>query len=581
MKILITSFLLALAAVLSAENNAQDKTDHALLTGKVENNLSNEIKLGNSVITIAKDGTFIFDMNVEKPSFNNFNYEDKKTELFISSGDSLCISFNAKDFYPSLNITGINADFNMLLLALEKMDAATNQYLDNNSFTMCSADPTYFTSKIDSFEQTFINRLDEFLKNKNNVNSWFVKKTRAEINFGFNGFKLVYPCLHKRFTGKAAPVESNYYENITRDSFNDPELLQVESYSRFLETYLDIQAAGKYKYDDFYQYPAQIKGAQRYRAIQNLKINKEIKDYLLAKYFGDYLGNYGITGLESILTKFKNDCTDNDLKEKVLELYNKKLQERKESSEIKIYKRIGDIELEAHIFYPAGFKKEDKRPAFLFFHGGGWSTGMPEWGYWDCKKYAFKGMVTITFEYRLMDIYGNKIVDCVRDAKDAVYWVRAHANELGVDTSKIVASGFSAGAHLALCTALLNEYEDPGNDPKISCKPNALILGSASYSTSPWFDENSGTNPESISPYHQMKKNMVPILMFHGTADELVGYKIQFLPFIEKMKLLNNKFTYHTFEGVGHFWFRDPKSAEISAKMTDEFLSSLCYIKQK
>ena len=220
MKILITSFLLTLATVVSAGNNIHGKTNNAVVIGKVENNLSNEIKLGNSVITIAKDGTFKFDMGEDKPSFYNFNYEGKKTELFISPGDSLCISFNAKDFYPSLNITGINADFNMLLLALEKMDAATNQYLNNNSFAMCSADPTYFTSKIDSIEQTFINRLDEFLKNKNNVNSWFVKNTRAEIIFGFNGFKLVYPCLHKRFTGKAAPVESNYYEIIFRQQEN-------------------------------------------------------------------------------------------------------------------------------------------------------------------------------------------------------------------------------------------------------------------------------------------------------------------------------------------------------------------------
>ena len=69
--------------------------------------------------------------------------------------------------------------------------------------------------------------------------------------------------------------------------------------------------------------------------------------------------------------------------------------------------------------------------------------------------------------------------------------------------------------------------------------------------------------------------------MFHGKVDEIVSYEKQFVPFIEKMKLLNNKFTYHTFEGVGHFWFRDPKSAEISAKMTDEFLISLGYIEQK
>ena len=579
MKVLISFCCLFITAV-TGGNNAQDKTKQAVLTGKIENIISNEIRLGNSVIAISKDGTFKFDLEVEKPSFYDFNYADKKTELFISPGDSLYISFNANDFFPSFNITGVNADLNMFLLGQEEMDTKVNQYLNNNSVVLCSADPAIFTAKIDSLKDSFMNRLDDFLKNKNNVNSWFVKKNRAEIIFGFNGFKLVYPCLHKRFTGKAAIVDSNYYDNLARDAFNDPELLQAEAYNRFLDIYLDIQAAGKYRYDDFYRSSVNIKGATRYRAIQDLKANKEITRYLILKYFESYLGNYGITGLEGTLAKFKNDCTDNELKEKVLQLYNKKIQERKEAGEIRIYKRIGDIQLEAHIFYPDGFRKEDKHPAFLFFHGGGWSTGMPEWGYRDCKRYASRGMVAITFEYRLMEIYGNKIVDCVKDAKSAVYWVRSHAGELGIDTGKIVAAGFSAGAHLAACTAILDDYEDPGNDPKISCKPNALILGSASYSTEEWFNASSGTDPESISPFHQLKKNLVPTIMFHGKKDEIVPYEKQFVPFIEKMKSLNNKFTYYSFDDLGHFYFRDPKAAEISEKMTEDFLISIGYIKQ-
>ena len=581
MKILITSFLLTLAIVISVGNNVQCQTNHVILAGKVVNNISNEMKLGNSAVPITKDGNFQFTMEMEKPSFQYLNYEDKKMELFLSQGDSLYITIDAKDFDSSFNVTGINADLNMFLKVQKVVDAKTNQYINDHAIALALSEPINFTATIDSIKQSSMNRLDEFLKSRNNVNAWFVKKNKAEIVFGFNGLKLIYPSWHKRVTGKAAAIDSNYFDIITNGTFNDPELLQVEAYNNYLNTCLDIQAAGKYKYDDVYQSPVNIKGALRYQAIYELKACQEITNSLLRTYFESYIGNYGMTGLNGILTKFKIDCVDDSLKEQVLQMYNKKLQERKEASEIKIYKQVGDIELEAHIFYPPGFKKEDKRPAFLFFHGGGWSTGMPEWGYWDCKKYASKGMVSITFEYRLMDIHGVKIVNCVKDAKSAVYWVRSHANELGIDTGKIVASGFSAGAHLAACTAILDEYEDPVNNPRISCRPNALILGSANYSTENWFNQNAGTNPESISPYRQMKGNMVPTLMFHGTKDEIVSYEKQFLPFIEKMRSLNNKFTYHAFEGIGHFWFRDPKSAEISANMTDEFLASLGYIEQK
>jgi acetyl esterase/lipase len=550
-----------------------------VLTGKVDINFSNEMNLDNSVIPIAKDGTFKYVLDVEKPTFYNLNYEDKKAELFISPGDNINIYFNAKDFYPTLNITGNNADLNMFLKAIGEMKAKTYQYIENNWKTIYALKVNNFTSIIDSIKLSHLTKLDEFLKNKSNVDRWFVKKIRAEITFGDDLLKLIYPRLFKSSTGKLAQVDSNYFENITKDSYNDPDFIQVESYKDFMDNYIDIMAAGKYKYDDYNQLHVNIKGISRYKAITGLKANKEITDFLLDSFFDAYIGNYGIRGLESVFAEFEKDYPNDKLKEKVLQSYNKKIEERKEPSEIRIYKRINDFELEAHIFYPLGFTKEDKRPAFLFFHGGGWSTGMPEWGYYDCKRYSSKGMVSITFEYRLMDIHGVRIVDCVKDAKSALYWVRTHAGELGIDTGKIVVSGFSAGAHLALCTALLNEYEDPGNDPAISCKPNALILGSASYSTEDWFHSNSGTNPESISPFHQLRKNMVPTLMFHGKYDELVSYEKQFLPFIEKMKSLNNKFTYHTFDTMGHFFFRDPKNAEISTKMTDDFLVSLGYIK--
>ena len=74
MKSLISFFLLTLIIAATINNYIEGKSNHAVLTGKVENTLSNEIRLGDSVITITKEGAFLFRINLEKPSFYNFNY---------------------------------------------------------------------------------------------------------------------------------------------------------------------------------------------------------------------------------------------------------------------------------------------------------------------------------------------------------------------------------------------------------------------------------------------------------------------------------------------------------------------------
>src|SRR4051794_41769534 len=50
-------------------------------------------------------------------------------------------------------------------------------------------------------------------------------------------------------------------------------------------------------------------------------------------------------------------------------------------------------------------------------------------------------------------VAGVKIADIVLDAKDAVRYVRSHAEELGIDPDRIAAAGGSAGGHLAAATA--------------------------------------------------------------------------------------------------------------------------------
>jgi acetyl esterase/lipase len=94
------------------------------------------------------------------------------------------------------------------------------------------------------------------------------------------------------------------------------------------------------------------------------------------------------------------------------------------------------------------------RPAIVLVHGGGWRAGWKQDRVFRSLllDYANQGYVTLSVEYRLHD--EAPFPASVADVKCSVRWLRAHADELGVDPARIGAYGHSAGAHLALMLAV-------------------------------------------------------------------------------------------------------------------------------
>ena len=97
--------------------------------------------------------------------------------------------------------------------------------------------------------------------------------------------------------------------------------------------------------------------------------------------------------------------------------------------------------------------QKQKAPGILWIHGGGYVTGMAKMIYMSralplVKKY---GAVVITPEYRLswQAPYPAALLDCY----EALKYLKNHARELGVDPSRIMVGGESAGGGLtaALC----------------------------------------------------------------------------------------------------------------------------------
>ena len=113
-----------------------------------------------------------------------------------------------------------------------------------------------------------------------------------------------------------------------------------------------------------------------------------------------------------------------------------------------IYKHLEESDLKLFIKKPTDGTASEKRPAIVWFHGGGWTGGSPKQFDAQAQHFIELEFVCILPEYRLIkDIPGPPVFPC-RDAKSAMRWVRSHARELGVDPDRIAAAGGSAGGIL-------------------------------------------------------------------------------------------------------------------------------------
>ena len=149
------------------------------------------------------------------------------------------------------------------------------------------------------------------------------------------------------------------------------------------------------------------------------------------------------------------------------------------------YKRVGETDLTLDVFLPPGHKSSDRRPAIVFFFGGGWNGGSPSQFYPHCQYLASRGMVAMSAEYRVKSRHETTPRECVKDGKSALRWIRRHAAELGIDPDKVAAGGGSAGGHVAAATATTKGFNEAGEDLSVSCRPNVLVLFNPVYLNGP------------------------------------------------------------------------------------------------
>jgi acetyl esterase/lipase len=185
-------------------------------------------------------------------------------------------------------------------------------------------------------------------------------------------------------------------------------------------------------------------------------------------------------------------------------------------------------------------------------------------------KFAQHGYVSATIGYRLAP--AHRFPAQVNDVKCAVRYLRAHAEEYGIDPDHFGAIGFSAGAHLSMMLGVTDKkdgLEGEGGSPDPSSKVQAVVsfFGPTDLLAEDIPQQVLGILKEFIggtkhdkpeeyrkaSPITYVTPDDAPMLLFQGTKDPLVPHT-QTYPMLEAMTKNGVRGRVELLVGAGHGW---------------------------
>lgn len=270
-----------------------------------------------------------------------------------------------------------------------------------------------------------------------------------------------------------------------------------------------------------------------------------------------------------------------------------------------VYKAAGGKGLSLYRFAAGGVPAGGPRPAIVFIHGGAWVAGGADVFFPHARYFASRGMAAFSVEYRLLTAEpGSSLNDCYADCASAIRYLRAHAQELGVDPRRIAVLGDSAGGHLAAALGTRAGADDPGDDASVSAVPDAMVLcnpivdmtdagwvqfviGGPALARKPKPEDLRPTAAQAeaarrCSPLFQVRPGQPPALLMHGLEDRIVSPDPARV-FAEAAKKAGNRCDLRLIEGAKHAFvianYTAPEATVVDAlRAADRFLGSLGFV---
>lgn len=207
-------------------------------------------------------------------------------------------------------------------------------------------------------------------------------------------------------------------------------------------------------------------------------------------------------------------------------LYWKLFQVKKKYTPVKI--SYGKNKEQYFLYYEPGIVTSDK--IILWVHGGGWNAGNPEFFDYVGQCVCDQGYRFVSLGYRLSPKY--KYPCQLKDVCEAYNSAISYLKEKGIDTSKVIAAGPSAGAHLTSIMCYCRKVQDKYN---VDVSNIIGFIGSGgpysfradqSLTLSLLLDQlfKKGYDRRNGEPAALMGKSRIPMLLIQSRHDGLVEY---------------------------------------------------------
>src|SRR5271155_1443381 len=201
------------------------------------------------------------------------------------------------------------------------------------------------------------------------------------------------------------------------------------------------------------------------------------------------------------------------------------------------YGAAGGETLLLDVYEPAN-NSGKPRPAVGLVHGGGWTSFDKSTMRALAQFLALAGFVAVPVNYRLFHDDATRWPAQLDDVQRAVRWVRANSAKYNVDPLHVGAYGHSAGAQIATLLGMMETRDNSDASlAQYSSKVQAVVDTSGPTDFTKDMDKDAkpfvtnflgadfAAHPEvwrDASPVFHAAKSNAPILIIHGTRDEMV-----------------------------------------------------------
>jgi len=176
------------------------------------------------------------------------------------------------------------------------------------------------------------------------------------------------------------------------------------------------------------------------------------------------------------------------------------------------------------LWVPQGQAPAGGWPLVVFVYGGGWHDGATEEYRFVARTLGDRGYATALVGYRLVP--EGRFPAMLEDMAAGVRWTRDHAAGEGINADRVVLSGHSAGAYNVLMLTLDSQWLRQAGVPESAVAGTVSLAGPADFYP---FTSDSAKNamgrapdPKATQPIHFARADAPPILLLHGTADDVV-----------------------------------------------------------